>query len=512
MYSYNKNKRKLNYMILIIMILVVSVGYAILSTNLNILGSSQINAPTWDIHWENVSVKTGSVTASIPTIDTAKTTVNYSVTFTIPGEYYEFTVDAVNVGTIDGMVSVVSNKLNNVEITTIPNYLEYKVSYEDGVDIAPNHLLEAGTSEKYKVHVGYKKDINVSDMPEGTQTLNLSFSVTYVQSDSNGIPVDHSVIVYTGNKLVSNNVENSIVQIGKSISPSVLQFTDSLRVIEAIGYYPIYLKHKVSNGVVTESYVNFYMNEELAEMVPGVTAGVYSLQGGGASYNEQSGEYNNDSKYFENNKALLQTALGNAVSCVDGGTEYSCSMMGVTALVKASGYVEIDVGNVIFAVKENGISFGEGETLLEPSTLYTFNEGNLNKDESIPDFVRIFGSSKDLFNYEGENYCLKHKVEGGLIIDSYVYFEVTESMANNNAGMTVGTYSLKGSDSSAYDLNKQLLLTAFGASNCQDNNTSYSCAIDGFVASASSNGAVKAGKSQDDYCGVEGNTSCCFEK
>ena len=187
MYSYNKSKKKLNYMILIIMILVISIGYAILSTNLNIVGAGTINAPTWNIHWENVQVKTGSVSASTPTIDTAKTTVNYSVTLTIPGDYYEFTVDAVNAGTIDGMVSVVSNKLNGTEITTLPNYLEYKVSYEDGVEIAPNHLLEANSSEKYKVHVGYKKDINVSDIPATPQTLNFSFSVTYVQSDSNAV-------------------------------------------------------------------------------------------------------------------------------------------------------------------------------------------------------------------------------------------------------------------------------------------------------------------------------------
>ena len=185
--KYLKNKRQLNYMILIIMILVVSIGYAILSSNLNIVGSSQINAPTWDIHWENVVVKQGSVSAATPTIDTTKMTVNYSVTLTIPGDYYEFTVDAVNAGSIDGMISVVSNKLNNVEITTLPNYLEYKVSYEDGIDIAPNHLLASSTSEKYKVHVGYKKDISVSDIPATPQTLNLSFSVTYVQSDSNAV-------------------------------------------------------------------------------------------------------------------------------------------------------------------------------------------------------------------------------------------------------------------------------------------------------------------------------------
>ena len=211
MYSYNKNKRKLNYMILIIMILVISIGYAILSSNLNIVGSSQISAPTWDIHWENVVVKTGSVSAQTPTIDTNKTTVNYTVTFTIPGEYYEFTVYAVNAGTIDGMVSVVSNKLNNVEITTLPNYLEYKVSYEDGIDIAPNHLLEAGTSEKYKVHVGYKKDISVSDIPATPQTLNLSFSVTYVQADANATEKPVPSFADDSWETIVNNVKNNTI-------------------------------------------------------------------------------------------------------------------------------------------------------------------------------------------------------------------------------------------------------------------------------------------------------------
>ena len=206
-----KNKSKLNYLLVIVLLLLVSVGYAILSTNLNILGSSQISAPTWDINWESVQVKTGSVSASTPTIDTNKTTVNYSVTLTIPGEYYDFTVDAVNAGTIDGMVPVISNKLNNVEITTLPNYLEYKVSYEDGVDIAPNHLLAAGTSEKYKVHVGYKKDIDVSDIPATTQTLNLSFSVTYVQSDENA--TEKPVPSFADDSLATivNNVKNNTI-------------------------------------------------------------------------------------------------------------------------------------------------------------------------------------------------------------------------------------------------------------------------------------------------------------
>ena len=211
MYSYNKNKKKLNYMILIIMLLVISIGYAVLTTNLNIVGAGTINNPTWNIHWENVQVKTGSVSASTPTIDTAKTTVNYSVTLTIPGDYYEFTVDAVNAGTIDGMISVVSNKLNGTEITTLPNYLEYKVSYEDGIDIAPNHLLSANSSDKYKVHVGYRKDINVSDIPATPQTLNLTFSVTYVQADANA--TEKPVPSFAGDswETIVNNVKNNTI-------------------------------------------------------------------------------------------------------------------------------------------------------------------------------------------------------------------------------------------------------------------------------------------------------------
>ena len=188
------NKRKLRISILFVLLLFISLGYAFLNTSLNIIGTSNISNPTWDIHWENVVVKSGSVTASTPTIDTSKTTVNYSVTLTIPGEYYEFTVDAVNAGTIDGMVSVFSSKLNNVEITTLPNYLEYYVTYADGIAIEQNQLLAAGTSEKYKVHVGYKKDINASDIPQDSQTLNLSFSVTYVQSGDSSITINRPTL------------------------------------------------------------------------------------------------------------------------------------------------------------------------------------------------------------------------------------------------------------------------------------------------------------------------------
>ena len=348
------NKRKLNYLLVIILLLLVSVGYAVLSTNLNIVGSGTINNPTWNIHWENVQVKTGSVSASTPTIDTAKTTVNYSVTLTIPGDYYEFTIDAVNAGTIDGMVSVVSNKLNGVEITTLPNYLEYKVTYEDGVDIAPNHLLASGTSEKYKVHVGYKKDISSTDIPSTAQTLNLSFSVTYVQSDSNAVAKPE--YIYTVNKYDSNVTEpkwNSI-WLNQPFPESITKYQTASEALSAIKTastidLPFYLKHKIENGIVTESYVEFVVTPEIAQANVGMVAGTYTLRGE-KTYDDDTNTWlvdeNYISPYYEANKEAIKTAFGYATNpsrCIESSTGRSsdllCRVSGLPAGSGASGNV-----------------------------------------------------------------------------------------------------------------------------------------------------------------------------
>ena len=380
-YSYNKNKRKLNYMILIIMLLVISIGYAVLSTNLNIIGTGTINNPTWNIHWENVQVKTGSVSASTPTIDTAKTTVNYSVTLTIPGDYYEFTVDAVNAGTIDGMVSVISNKLNGTEITTLPSYLEYKVTYEDGVDIAPNHLLEANTSEKYKVHVGYKKDISSTDIPSTPQTLNLSFSVTYVQSDTTVVPVPHPETVYTANVFDKNydtmndGTNTSVLWIGKTIPNGITTFqTPELAMAalkEASGGVdrPFFLKHTVSNNTVTDSYVGFVITNEMAQANPGMTAGTYYLKGK-KTYELVEGSWQCMSEYddgegncidpeYNTNKATLLSAFGSSY-CHDYSSNFSCSVSGLDADAHSYGSVHAGDGAWYCNVISRGYSACSG--------------------------------------------------------------------------------------------------------------------------------------------------------
>ena len=187
-----KRNKKMAKLLLFLLILCISVGYAILQTNLNIQGTANMNNPTWDIHWANISVSTGSVNGSNvttpATIDGAKTTIDYNIELSKPGDFYEFTLDAVNEGTIDAMIDTVSSELNGTEITTLPAYLDYAVTYSDDVPIEASQELKAGTSEKYKVRVEFKKDINSSQLPTDIINLNMTFSVVYKQATDSAKP------------------------------------------------------------------------------------------------------------------------------------------------------------------------------------------------------------------------------------------------------------------------------------------------------------------------------------
>ena len=189
-------KQRRNHIVLLLILLLtsISLGYAFLSQELTINGTGKVTASSWNIYFDNlvpnqnnVTLSTGDVAAAIDT--STNTDVTYTVTLQQPGDFYEFTVDVVNDGSIDAMVGTISNKLNGTEISTqnpLPAYLRYTATYSDGVAIAPNHLLEGnGGTETYKVRLEYRTDIDASVLPGTNQTFTLNFGVEYVQADSN---------------------------------------------------------------------------------------------------------------------------------------------------------------------------------------------------------------------------------------------------------------------------------------------------------------------------------------
>lgn len=181
-----KIRRKVNKPLLYFVFFVfasVTVGYAALSTTLSITGKGTLSKNSWDIHFENlVIVDNGaSVVTTAPTIDSTKTKVSFNITLSKPGDTYEFTVDAVNKGTIDAMLSGFSA----TSLTTNQQkYLTYTVTYSDGATISTKDYLKKGTSETIRVRVRFKDDLTATDLPSSAETLNLTATFVYVQADS----------------------------------------------------------------------------------------------------------------------------------------------------------------------------------------------------------------------------------------------------------------------------------------------------------------------------------------
>ena len=181
--------RRILYMILSIVLISVfslTVIYAALSATLNITGSSQVIASTWDIHLENVRVNNKSVSGPAPIIMNG-TTATFSTTLNMPGDFYEFTVDVVNNGSIDAMIDSVIKEPTLTESQA--KYLNYTIEYQTGESINTKQLVSTNSFVRFKVRLEFRKDITALDLPTTSETLNLAFTVNYVQEDRTGIHV-----------------------------------------------------------------------------------------------------------------------------------------------------------------------------------------------------------------------------------------------------------------------------------------------------------------------------------
>ena len=186
-----KSRKKAKLLLLLALLLTISIGYALISTTLKINGTANVLKQTWNVYWDNVVVTDGSVVAEEPVIGAnegiEKTKVTWTVDFDLPGDYYEFTVDAVNAGTIDTMVT----NIIDTPPADLPNYIKYTIAYDDGTEIKINDLLPKAingvpSKDTYKIRILYDPDTatgdTINNIPEDGLSYTFSYSVTYGQA------------------------------------------------------------------------------------------------------------------------------------------------------------------------------------------------------------------------------------------------------------------------------------------------------------------------------------------
>ncbi len=356
-----RNRRGWLCLLFVVLIMCITLGYAYLNTELQINGTTNVSSANWNIYWDNIQFGTNNVTdvTTPATISQGLTEVTFNVNFKEPGDTYEFTVDAVNDGSINAMISAVNNEVYAANGTTpkaLPNYLEYTVTYSDEVAIEQNHLLEAGNTETYRVKVHYKEDITASQLPSTDDNYVFKFSVTYVQADSTAINKP-SPYVYTVNKYNFDTITPkwNAVWFNQGFPTNITQYQTQSEALTAIATassqnLPFYLKHKIENGIVTESYVEFVITPEMVQANSGMVAGTYTLRG------EKTYDLDTDtwlvgedyiSPYYESNKEAIKIAFGystNPSRCseyVNGlSSSFYCSYSSLRAYAYANGYVD----------------------------------------------------------------------------------------------------------------------------------------------------------------------------
>ena len=185
-----RQNRKIQFIILLTLVCLVgtmTIAYAILSTTLNINGTAQVMDASWNVHFENINVNPNSVPISPIITDNDK--INFSADLTTPGQFYKFTVDIVNSGSIDAMIETI---ITNPELTTDQKkYLRYEVEYVDGSEINETQLLKVNETKTISILVSYRNDIPTTDLPKTETNLDLEIRLVYVQATTIGTEIQN---------------------------------------------------------------------------------------------------------------------------------------------------------------------------------------------------------------------------------------------------------------------------------------------------------------------------------
>ena len=197
-------KKKIKYLLLLLLLVGVSVVSAMLISTLSIDGVGTIGKNSWAVYFDNIVEKEGNVEGEVNLVN--NNGISFNTNLEKPGDYYEFTVDVINNGSIDAMV-------DKFILSEVDDIIKYTVTYEDGMEISKKDKLESNDSDTILVRIEYRTDINISDLTNEDISMNFSFELDYVQDDGSSTKRYNSLI---GN-LVNDVKDPSLLVYNKAV-------------------------------------------------------------------------------------------------------------------------------------------------------------------------------------------------------------------------------------------------------------------------------------------------------
>lgn len=132
--------------------------------------------------------------------------------------------------------------------------------------------------------------------------------------------------IYTVNTYDEKVQGNNKILIGQEVPEEIKQYDTNEEARANFSNRLFYLKHKIKNGKVKDSYVEFIVTLDIVDNNPGMTSGTYTLKG-------YDGDYNS-------NKDELLNSFGENY-CKENKTYMHCKIDGLYANAFKNGYVEV---------------------------------------------------------------------------------------------------------------------------------------------------------------------------
>ena len=181
-----RNTQMLVIAVLAVAVLTMSVGFASFTQTLNINGNTTVSASSWNVKFatDTYAESSGSVTVDSADRTITGTSITYAVKLTKPGDFYEFTIDVKNSGTVNANLTGVTLSSLTAEQS---KYLTYTLTYDSTPYSASasklSVLLSAnGGTVPVKVRVEYIQPTNPDDLPQSEVVVPLTASLSYEQA------------------------------------------------------------------------------------------------------------------------------------------------------------------------------------------------------------------------------------------------------------------------------------------------------------------------------------------
>ena len=343
-----KNRKPIIIGILCALIVVMAVGFALLREQLTITGSSHIDS-NWNIRITNIRVKelnsaypsgdnassdvSGSTGCTTNTAPCDSTSANFDAKLITPGDSITYEVTVTNSGSLDGVVSSINltpetGSNDAIQVT--------KSGLEQGDKIAKN-----GGTNTIDVTVTYNS--STTSQP-ATTTTNITLTINY-QQDLGQIaaPFTGTGTIYRYLTDASSN-QTQTLSLNENIESYLSD--DSYKSewsTNASDFNSInYLKHEVSNYVITASYICFIADGT-----------EHCMRGGNRSYYSTNvGILQGVQSWFTN------PAQGGVCNINVSGSSSNCNGAGFDGVhVDSRGIVSADASGVLCRVSESGNSY-----------------------------------------------------------------------------------------------------------------------------------------------------------